>query len=292
MTDQAETLRILRPAPNILGFYDGRAAGKRLHGPHPNWLDDGGFSLGTCSYAIVDQGQALVYDTHMTLDHALRIRAILKDEGVRETRVVLSHHHLDHIAGNAAFSDCEILANAATAAAMAENREAAETADPPVNPVVMPTTLVEDQTELRVGSVQVSLRSFDIHSYDGLVLFLPGNGILLAGDTLEDTVTYVAEPDRLHIHLKDLDRMETLAVERIFPNHGAEAVIAQGGYDRRLIGATSRYVRKLLACRDNSGLAGQCLREFVAEDTAAGALIYEPAYEVVHQRNVAAVLAV
>ena len=37
---KADTMRLLRPAANVLGFYDGRIDGLRLHGPQPNWLDD------------------------------------------------------------------------------------------------------------------------------------------------------------------------------------------------------------------------------------------------------------
>ena len=38
-------LRILRPAPGILAFYDGRVEGYRF-APGPNWVDDGALSLG------------------------------------------------------------------------------------------------------------------------------------------------------------------------------------------------------------------------------------------------------
>ncbi|MEO1491669.1 MAG: MBL fold metallo-hydrolase [Pseudomonadota bacterium] len=287
---KADTMRLLRPAPNVLGFYDGRIDGLRLHGPQPNWLDDGGFTLGTCSYAIVSGAEALVYDTHMSLDHARWIRSALEAEGVREIRVILSHHHLDHIAGNAVFEDCEIIANAATAAAMEAGLDDARTTDPPIDPVVMPTTVCDRETVVTVGGVQVALMSFDIHSHDGLCLWLLDSRTLFAGDTLEDTCTYVAEPGRLEIHLQDLARMAELDIAAILPNHGAEARIAAGGYGSGLIGATEAYIRRLLACRDDPVLAATPLKDVVAEECAAGDVIYHPAYETVHTRNVEAVL--
>src|SRR5689334_1218989 len=104
-------MKVLRPAPNVLAFYDGRIAGKRLHSDKPNWLDDGAYSLGVCSFAIVDGADALVYDTHISLQHARIVRQTLSRAGVTNIRVVLSHWHRDHVAGTEVFRDCEIIAN-------------------------------------------------------------------------------------------------------------------------------------------------------------------------------------
>src|SRR5690606_35849105 len=131
-----------------------------------NWLDDGAYSLGIASYAIVSGDEAVVYDTHMSLDHARAIRAHLEGLGVRRIRVVLSHWHTDHIAGNEVFSDCEIIANRLTRDAMTANRERLATGAPPIAPLVMPTTVFEDELDLMVGSIPLLLRRFDIHSVD------------------------------------------------------------------------------------------------------------------------------
>ena len=42
-------------------------------------------------------------------------------------------------------------------------------------------------------------------------------GILLAGDTVEDTVTYVSEPDRLEAHIGELERMRGLDARTHLP---------------------------------------------------------------------------
>ncbi|MEM7210683.1 MAG: MBL fold metallo-hydrolase [Pseudomonadota bacterium] len=286
----AANMRLLRPASGVLGFYDGRIEGLRLHGSQPNWLDDGGFTLGTCSYAIFSGAEALVYDTHMSLDHARWIRERLEAEGVRNIRVILSHHHLDHIAGNAVFADCEILANSATATAMREGLEEARTADPAIDPVIMPTTVFEKDFVLTVGEIEVTCMSFDIHSHDGLCLWLDDSRTLFAGDTLEDTATYVAEPERLSEHLKDLARMARLPVRKILPNHGDEARIGAGGYNVGLISATQAYVRRLLDCKTDGALTKLSLEAFVETECRNGDILYHPAYQAVHARNVRAVL--
>jgi glyoxylase-like metal-dependent hydrolase (beta-lactamase superfamily II) len=285
------TMRVLRPARNVLAFYDGRIDGVRAWSEAPNWLDDGAYALGACSYAIVDGAEALVYDAHISTSHAALIRRTLEAEGVRSFRLVLSHWHADHVAGNAVFRDCEIIANVLTAELLEEHRGALEGGSPPIRPLIGPSQTFVDRLDLRVGAVPVQLHRFDIHSRDGTVLLLPDPGLLFAGDTLEDPVTYVAEPDRLGHHLADLDRLARLSFERILPNHGAPAVIEDGGYGRGLLDATRRYVEKLLRCGDDPGLAGEDLAAFMHEDLVGGHVHYFAAYEKVHRDNVGRVLA-
>ncbi|QPC91011.1 MBL fold metallo-hydrolase [Mesorhizobium sp. INR15] len=285
------TMRIVHPAPNVVGFYDGRIEGVRAWSDEPNWLDDGAYTLGICTYAIVDGPQALVYDTHVSLPHARIVRRTLEAMGVTSIRVVLSHWHDDHIAGNEVFQDCEIIANGLTASALAQNRVAIESGNPPIRPLVLPNSTFDGSLGLMVGSIAVELRQVEIHSHDGTVLFMPDTGLLLAGDTLEDPITYVAEPARLVEHLKDLERMAGWPIDRILPNHGSLQAIEAGGYDKGFITATQAYVSKLLACRDEPDLARQDLKTFGASIFASGAVDYFAPYEPVHRENVAAVLA-
>ena len=285
------TMQVLKPYPNIYAFYDSGIAGIRVHSPGPNWLDDGAFSLGTASFAIVEGAEAIIYDAHMSLVHARKIRTFLEEQGVRDMRLVVSHWHTDHVAGNAVFADCEIIANRFTDEALVANRDGLESDNPPIKPLVMPNTIFDRELELRVGDTVVELRHLDIHSYDETVALLPQSGVLLAGDTLEDTVTYVSEPDRLEHHLLDLARLESWDFERILPNHGRLEKIAGGGYGREFITATRLYVEKLLRLKDEPTLASQDLRTFAAEALATGGVEYFEAYEPVHANNVQAVLA-
>ncbi|CDX58551.1 conserved hypothetical protein [Mesorhizobium plurifarium] len=285
------TMRLVRPAPNVLGFYDGRVDGVRIWSDEPNWLDDGAYTLGICTYAIVDGSQALVYDTHISLPHARFIRRTLEQMGVTSIRVVLSHWHDDHIAGNEVFQDCEIIANGLTAAALERGRAGIESGNPPIKPLVLPNRVFEDSLGLTIGAIPIELRQVEIHSHDGTVLLMPDTGLLLAGDTLEDSVTYVSEPERLGEHLVDLERMAGWQFDRILPNHGSLQAIEAGGYGRSLIAATQAYIHKLLACRHAPDLARQDLKTFGADIFATTATEYFAPYEAVHRQNVAAVLA-
>jgi len=284
------TLRILEPSPNILAFYDGRIAGKRLHSSKWNWLDDAAYKLGIASYAVVDGSEALVYDTSISLDHARLIRGYLERRGVTSIRVVLSHHHKDHVAGGAVFADCEVIAGRRTATALAEKEVDYSQSDPPISSLIVPSTVFENELELRVGTIDIELRSLEIHSHDGVALLLPQSGQLLAGDALEDSATYVAEPERLEVHLNEIDRLSTWGIGRILPCHGDPERIALGGYDTSFIDATKQYTRKLLRCPDDEELTNLTLREFSKDSFEDGSLIYFEDYEAVHKDNVNSVI--
>ena len=287
-------LRVLRPAEGVLAFYDGRVPGYRFAN-QSNWVDDGALSLGIASYALVADDQAIVYDTHVSVERASLIRETLESEGVRETTVVLSHWHLDHVAGTAVFEDCEVIASARTAEHLARDRAPIEAGElegpPPIDPLILPTRTFLDRLELRVGDVEAELIATEIHSDDATLLWLPRERLLLCGDTMEDTVTYVDEPQSLHTHLVNLAKLGELGPDRILPNHGDPEVIAGGGYGPDLIDATEGYLGLLIRCRDQPELRKLSLRDLVRDWIDSGALRYFEPYEEVHRLNLERVLA-
>jgi glyoxylase-like metal-dependent hydrolase (beta-lactamase superfamily II) len=286
-------LRTLRPAPGVLAFYDGRVEGYRF-APEPNWVDEGALSLGTASFAIVAGEEALVYDTHTTLEHGRWIRQALEAEGVRHFTVLLSHWHLDHVAGNEAFADCEIFAGARTAQLLTEHKEAIEAGEhegpPGISPLVLPTRSFEGRTTLRVGERELETIPVDIHSDDAIVLWDPEARLLLAGDTVEDTVTYVDEPDHFEAHLRDLDRLLALDPATVLPAHGDPEVIAAGGYGPGLLTATQDYIRLLQRMPAEPELRDLSLRDLLAPQLERGDIHWFAPYERVHRENVKTVL--
>ena len=283
-------LRVLRPAQAVYAFYDGRVDGYRF-GDEPNWIDDGAVSLGIASYAILSGDAALVYDTHVSVEHARRIRTVLEDDGARTFTVVLSHWHLDHVAGTEAFADCEVIACERTAELLAQFRPVIESGSlegpPAINPLVLPTTTFRDRRSLDIGDLRLELLHTEIHSDDAAVLWWPERRLLFCGDTMEDTVTYVDEPGKLPAHRENLDALRELEPTRILPNHGDPGVIAGGGYSDGLIDATQRYIDLLL---ESGSDAPRSLRDVVDALGSDDVHYYEP-YERVHRRNVDAVAA-
>lgn len=283
-------LRVLRPHPAIYAFYDGRVPGYRF-AEQKNWIDEGALALGIASYAIVSGHKALVYDTHISVAHASAIREILaREAGVTEFTVVLSHWHLDHVAGNAAFQDCPIIATARTADHLKRRQTAIEAGTyegpPAISPLILPTRTFSGSLSLAVGDIRLELIEANIHSDDAAVIWWAGERILLAGDTMEDTVTYVMEPGNLELHLADLERLDALAPARILPNHGAPDVIAAGGYNRGFNRATQQYVRMLIRSKTEPELRETPLSELIRGPLANGWVTYFEPYEGVHRENI------
>jgi cyclase len=282
MTDH---LRVLEPAPGILAFYDGRIEGYRFD-PNPNWVDDGALGLGIASYAILAGDEALVYDTGTSPAHGRLIREELEQRGAVRLTVVLSHWHLDHVAGTEAVADSPVISNERTAEHLRAKRGAIEAG----TIEGLPTRTFAERETLSVGGEAVELISVNVHSDDATVIWLPERRLLLCGDTMEDTVTYVGEPDQFDAHLRDLERLAELEPDRILPAHGDPDRIAAGGYAAELNDATRSYIRLLQRMPGEAELREVPLRELIADSLAARALVYFEPYEAVHRQNVETVL--
>src|SRR5206468_6667910 len=133
-----------------------------------------------------------------------------------------------------AFADCEIIGCERTSEQLTTKRAAIEEgtlAGPPaIDPLVLPTRVYSDRMRLTIGATEVELIHTDIHSDDATMAWLPEQRLLLCGDTMEDTVTYIDDPQKLETHLANLEKLRDLRPARILPNHGDPDVIASGGY--------------------------------------------------------------
>ena len=287
-------LRIFEPHPSILAFYDGRIPGQRFL-PFDNWVDDGAISLGIASYAVLSGDQALVYDTHVSVPHAEAIKAELTARGIRHITVVLSHWHLDHVAGTAAFAGCTVIANAKTLDHLTRRKAAIEDGTdhglPVICPLILPDRVFSERMELTIGATKVVLIEANIHSDDATVLWLPDARILLAGDTVEDCVTYVGEPADFAVHLADLARLAALHPAHVLPNHGDADMIARGGYPAALLTATQSYIGWLQGLQEDPARAAIPLADVIASDLAQGTLRYFAPYDAVHAQNIRRTLA-
>ena len=182
-----------------------------------------------------------------------------------------------------------MIANASTLGHLSERQAGIEAGTdhglPAIKPLILPDTVFEGRMTLDLGGVAVELIEANIHSDDATVLWLPDRGILLAGDTVEDCVTYVGAPEDFDIHLADLARLQALGARWVLPNHGAAEVIAAGGYGPGLLAATADYIRHLQ--RDDP----RPMAEIIAPWLHDGTLRYFEPYEAVHSQNRARVQA-
>ncbi|KAH7089465.1 beta-lactamase domain-containing protein [Paraphoma chrysanthemicola] len=281
---ELDTLRVYEPYPGIFAYYDGRT-GDRYHSETPNWLDDGAFTLGVCTYSIVDGTDALIFDAGITIDIARFMLNHVMGLGVTNTTMVYSHFHNDHISGASALGDTTIVGHSLTKSTVEERKEALAHDDPPIQ-AVSPSVSYDETMVLSIGSRTVELHHFDIHTPDGTALYMPKERLLFVGDMLEDTATFIDDPTTLPRHQDELNRMAQFSISRILPAHGSPDRISTGGYNALFIDATLRYIQAVSEPVEVPIAWEQQLREVVAADLEAGNLIYFEMYEKVHGENV------
>lgn len=288
-------LRISEPHAGLFAYYDGRVEGYRFD-PRLNWVDEGGLGLGIASFTLIEGTAALVYDTGTTPAHGTAIADHLKGQGVQSIRISYSHWQKDHIAGTAqvleALPNSPIIANTRTAAHLKSAKSDLESNRrwPPIQPVLLPNQTFEGSLNLTLGNREIELHTFNIHSDDASVLFLPAEKILLAGDTGEDLITYVDEPQDFAHHRADLKRLKILGAPKIMPCHGAETIIAAAGSDATLIDATETYIAWLQSLAKQPEHASQPISEILADHLEHNHITWFEPYATIHAANVQAAL--
>lgn len=283
------TIDVIEINEHLTAFYTGRDPKRPRVFAHRNWHDDGAMELGVATYAIHSGAEAIVIDSFPSPAQAQWVRDYLQERGIRRFTLVLTHWHLDHIGGNVVYRDSPILASAATADLLTRHQAAIEEGSlhglPAIKPLLLPTSAYQDKTTLRVGKVSVELRNINIHSADSTLINLPEQGALLAGDTLEDTVTYLSEVDQIDYHVHNLHRLRQMQYDAIYPNHGDPAVLSDGGYTRTLIDATLQYLTRMVAAAHDPGFLRTRMKDFIGEAVDKGWISSFDAYEGVHAEN-------
>jgi cyclase len=292
--DAAEVhMRVFELNDHLLGFYDGRPSETEApHGAH-NWADFGAMNVGVATYVIHRGDRALVYDTYPSTRQAQWVREYLIKVGIKHFTLVNSHWHLDHVGGNAVYADVDRISTEKTLERMTAKKAAIEAGTewgpPPIKPLVVPNVGITADTSYFLQDIRVELRPVNIHSEDGLVIYLPGDRILLAGDTLEDTLTFIVEAEQIPTQYLNLQKMRQWDIERIFPNHGDPGVIANGGYRKTLIDATLDYLRRMVARAHDPDFLQSSMDEYVHDSVSKGWVSPWWAYREAHEANLAVV---
>lgn len=293
--DATHAVRAMPINDHLVAFYQGRPDEASVKPGPRQWPDLGAIFVGVATYAVHDGDTALVYDTFTDTASAQWVRDWLTKAGVRRFILVTSHWHLDHIGGNAVYADSMRFATEATRQKLEAKRAAIEAGTeegpPRINPLVTPNIGIApgNTVTLMIGKVRADLHPVAIHSADGLVIELPGDKLLLAGDTLEDTATFVAEPESLPQQYKALGDMRGWGFAKILPNHGNPAVIAAGGYGLGFLDATRAYIRALVEHSHDADFQQQPLASFVSDAVKRGDVSLWWPYRDAHANNLAVV---
>jgi len=198
-----------------------------LEGSTDNFAVENGGNIVNIGFIETADG-VVVIDTGPSrrFGEALR-QSIEKTTGKPVVRVLLTHHHPDHVLGNQAFADAPIAALPETSRLLAEQGDAmAENMYRLVGDwmrgteVVLPTEEIQEGV-LAIGDRRLQLLALRGHTGADLAILDERTGVLFAGDVLfyQRALTTPNSPG-LDVWLADLDRLEALPWKQIVPGHG------------------------------------------------------------------------
>jgi glyoxylase-like metal-dependent hydrolase (beta-lactamase superfamily II) len=170
-------------------------------------------------------------DMHPVLD------LLLDRAGPRHTVVVNTHHHWDHVYGNAAFPGDDIVAQRACPRLIQAQMSTADESVPlpPREGVPLPNITFGDRLTFSDEDETVHLLHMPGHSEDSVVVFLATARILFGGDTVEWPLPNFAQRDGTEAWVRSLRQLKQLPVDLIVPSHGP----AMG---KVIIDANERYI--------------------------------------------------
>jgi len=229
--------------------------------------------------------RAFVIDTLMRPGDMLPVLELLAARaGARRLVVVNTHHHWDHVYGNAAFPGVDIVAQRACPRLILAQGGAPAASAPPPPPegVPLPTITFGDRLTYSDAPETVHLIHTPGHSEDSLVVFLAGARLLFAGDTLEWPLPNFAQRDGKDVWIHTLRQLKQLPVDLIVPSHGP----AMG---KALIDANERYIIRVYETVAAAKRAGAGRHDLVMPASAfLGAdVVVDEVYAQAHTGNLA-----
>lgn len=192
----------------------------------------------TACALVVTATRAFVVDTLTRPQDMEPVLAALADRATGRRRVVINtHHHWDHVSGNAAFPTSDIVAQRGCPRLIeVQLRGISESIPaPPREGVPLPNVTFGDRLTYAAEDETVHLVHTPGHSEDSLVVYLDDARVLLAGDTLEWPLPSFAQRDGADVWVRTLRQLKQLPAEVVVPAHGP----AMG---KELIDANERYV--------------------------------------------------
>lgn len=201
-----------------------------LEGSTANFDKANGGNIVNTGFIVTDSG-VVVIDSGPSRRYGEAMReAIARVTDRPIIKVLLTHHHPDHVLGNQAFADVPIAALAGTTEllreqgnAMAENMYRLVGDWMRGTEVVLPTESVTTGT-LEVGGRTLRLLALRGHTGADLAILDERTGVLFAGDILfyQRALTTPNSPG-LDVWLADLDTLQALPWKRLVAGHGPVA---------------------------------------------------------------------
>jgi len=281
-------IQVITINDHIKCFYDGRYIED-----YPDWVkanDD--MHLGLSSYVIHKDYKAIIIDTMLYTEQAQWVKSYLQNMGIINYTVINSHWHPDHIAGNHLYT--KIIGSNITKNFIEEKKEIIKSGalwhswgdinHPGVPEVVSPNITFNDKYIFTLDDIKLELYNYHIHTVDHLVVYIPSEKILFAGDALEDNIIYICQGEEQFVptFIENLKKLQDMDIDKIFPCHGSPQIIENGGYDKSIIKATIDYNTKLMERLQDKDYLNGSLESYLSD--LPYIKIWEP-YCKVHKSN-------
>lgn len=201
-----------------------------LEGSTDNFSPQNGGDIVNVAFISTREG-VVVIDSGPSRRYGEALREVIaRTTGQPLNRVLLTHHHPDHVLGNQAFRDVPIAALAETGRLLAEQGDAmAENMYRLVGDwmrgteVVLPSETLEEGV-LEIGEHRLRLLALRGHTGADLAIFDETTGVLFAGDLVfyQRALTTPNSPG-LDVWLADLETLRRLPWKQVVPGHGPVA---------------------------------------------------------------------
>lgn len=172
---------------------------------------------------VLGSERVFVFDTLDSPEAMEPVTELLRAEaGERRVMVINSHHHWDHVYGNAAFAHNDIVAHR-RCRRLIESQEKTHSETIPLPPpegVPLPNIAFGDRLTFSDESTTVHLLHAPGHSEDSIVMWIDDLSLLLAGDTVEWPFPGFAQRDASELYLRTLRQLNQLPVNLVVPGHG------------------------------------------------------------------------
>ncbi len=201
-----------------------------LEGSTDNFDKANGGNIVNTGFIVTEAG-VVVIDSGPSRRYGEAMRAAIASVTNRSViKLLLTHHHPDHVLGNQAFTDVPIAALAGTTDLLREQGNAmAENMYRLVGDWMRGTEVVLPSETLAPGTLEIGGRSLRLlalrgHTGADLAILDERSGVLFAGDILfyQRALTTPNSPG-LDVWLEDLDTLEALPWKRLVAGHGPVA---------------------------------------------------------------------
>ncbi|NPD89288.1 MAG: MBL fold metallo-hydrolase [Asgard group archaeon] len=175
-------------------------------------------------------------------------------------QLILTHQHWDHVFGNQAFKDCEIISSKATLEDMKsymttywtdENIAKMKEEEPETFAdfrIVFPNITFEREYQITDEKITIEIYQGDGHSAGNSYIFIPEEKILITGDLLFSGMTpFFGDPNAdIFTWLEVYQNMLDLSPKKIIPGHGEITdkgeILNQINYFERCINWMKKYI--------------------------------------------------